>query len=72
MLVSEYVLNNINNRPLKYGTKQSYIKGIKSIGIWDMEISELNSALIIEKFQIQANGLFRLSYNLLGTLDYFL
>jgi integrase len=49
MLVSEYVLNNINNRPLKYGTKQSYIKGIKSLGIWDMDISELNSALVFEK-----------------------
>lgn len=49
MLVSEYVLNNINNRPLKYGTKQSYLKGIKSLGIWDMDISDLNSALIFEK-----------------------
>lgn len=49
MLVSEYVLNNINSRPLKYGTKQSYIKGIKSLGIWDMSISELNSSLIFEK-----------------------
>jgi integrase len=49
MLVSDYVLNNINNRPLKYGTKQSYIKGIKSLGIWDMKISELSSALIFEK-----------------------
>lgn len=49
MLVSAYVLNNINSRPLKYGTKQSYIKGIKSLGIWDMDISELSSALIFEK-----------------------
>jgi predicted DNA-binding transcriptional regulator len=49
MLVSEYVLNNINNRPLKYGTKQSYLKGIKSLGIWEMDISDLNSALIFEK-----------------------
>lgn len=49
MLVSEYVLNNINNRPLKYGTKQSYIKGIKSLGIWNMDISEISSALVFEK-----------------------
>lgn len=49
MLVSEYVLNNINSRPLKYGTKQSYIKGIKSLGIWNMDISEISSALVFEK-----------------------
>jgi integrase len=49
MLVSEYVTNTINNRPLKYGTKQSYIKGIKSLGIWDLDTSELSSALVFEK-----------------------
>lgn len=49
MLVSEYAQNVINNRPLKYGTRQSYIKFIKSIGIWDMEISDLNCALIFDK-----------------------
>ena len=49
MLVSEYVTNTINSRPLKYGTKQSYIKGIKSLGIWDMDISDLSSALVFEK-----------------------
>lgn len=49
MLVSEYVNKTINNRPLKYGTKQSYIKGIKSLGIWDLDISQLNSALVFEK-----------------------
>lgn len=49
MLVSEYVTNTINSRPLKYGTKQSYIKGIKSLGIWDLDISELNTALVFEK-----------------------
>jgi integrase len=49
MLVSEYAQNVINNRPLKYGTRQSYIKIIKSLGIWDMEISDLNCALIFDK-----------------------
>ena len=49
MLVSEYVTNTLNSRPLKYGTKQSYIKGIKSLGIWDMDISDLSSALVFEK-----------------------
>jgi integrase len=49
MLVSEYALNVINNRPLKYGTRQSYIKIIKSLGIWETEISDLNCALIFDK-----------------------
>jgi integrase len=49
MLVSEYALNVINNRPLKYGTRQSYIKIIRSLGIWDLEVSSLNCALIFDK-----------------------
>jgi len=49
MLVSEYASNVINNRPLKYGTRQSYFKIIKSLGIWDLDISELNCARIFDK-----------------------
>jgi integrase len=49
MLVSEYAQNVINNRLLKYGTRQSYIKIIKSLGIWETEISDLNCALIFDK-----------------------
>ena len=49
MLVSEYAQNAINNRPLKYGTRQSYVKIIKSLGIWETDISDLNCALIFDK-----------------------
>jgi integrase len=49
MLVSEYATNVICNRPLKYGTRQSYFKIIRSLGIWDLEITELNCALIFDK-----------------------
>ena len=49
MLVSEYATNVINNRPLKYGTRQSYLKIIKSLGIWDMALADLNCALIYDK-----------------------
>ena len=49
MLVSEYATNVINNRPLKYGTRQSYFKIIKSLGIWDLDISDLNCARIFDK-----------------------
>jgi integrase len=49
MLVSEYATKTINNRPLKYGTRQSYFKIIKSLGIWDLEIESLSPALIYDK-----------------------
>jgi hypothetical protein len=49
MLVSEFASNVINNRPLKYGTRQSYFKIIKLLGIWDLDISELNCARIFDK-----------------------
>jgi integrase len=49
MLVSDYAQNVISSRPLKYGTRQSYIKIIKSLGIWEMKVSDLNCALIFDK-----------------------
>ena len=49
MLVSEYASNVINNRPLKYGTRQSYFKIIKSLGIWDIALADLNCALIYDR-----------------------
>ena len=49
MLVSEYATQVIHNRPLKYGTRISYIKAIKSAGIWNLDISELNSAMVLDK-----------------------
>lgn len=49
MLVSEYATKTINNRPLKYGTRQSYFKIIKSLGIWDLNIEDVTSSLILDK-----------------------
>lgn len=49
MLISEYATRTINNRPLKYGTRQSYLKIIKSLGIWNLEISEVTSSMILDK-----------------------
>jgi integrase len=34
---------------LKYGTRQSYFKIIKSLGIWELETTDLNCALIFDK-----------------------
>ena len=49
MLFRSYATNVINNRPLKYGTRQSYFKIIKSLGIWELDVSDLNCALIFDK-----------------------
>ena len=49
MLVSEYATKTINNRPLKYGTRQSYLKIIKSLGIWDLNIEDVTSSFILDK-----------------------
>ena len=49
MLVSEYATHVINNRPLKYGTRQSYFKIIKSLGIWDLALADLNCAMVYDK-----------------------
>ncbi len=49
MLVSEYATNVINNRALKYGTRQSYFKIIKSLEIWDLALAELNCAMVYDK-----------------------
>jgi hypothetical protein len=49
MLVSEYAQNVISNRILNYGTRMSYVTIIKSLGICDTQISDLNCALIFDK-----------------------
>ena len=63
MLVSEYVTNVINNRPLKYGTRQSYLRIIKSLGIWDMDISDLNCGAIFDKVdQMRSHNVKKIVY----------
>jgi integrase len=46
MLVSEYATEVINARPYKYQTRQTFFKDLKRLGIWDLEIEQVNSALI--------------------------
>ena len=41
MLVNEYAQKVISERQYKYQTRQSYLKGIKAIGIWDMEVTSI-------------------------------
>lgn len=57
MKVSEYVTQIINSRPYKYQTRQTYFKDIKRLGIWDLDISNIDSALIrntVEQIKTQS------------------
>jgi integrase len=57
MLVSEYATEVINTRPYKYQTRQTYIKDLHRLGIWDLDVQEVNSALIrniVEKVTTQS------------------
>ena len=49
--VSEYASEVINSRPYKYQTRLTYVKDLKRLGIWDLEVSEINSALIRDKVE---------------------
>ena len=46
MKVSEYATNVINARPYKYETRLTYFKDLKRLGIWDLDLTDVNSALI--------------------------
>jgi len=55
MKVSEYVTKVVSERQYKYQTKQSYLKGIKSLGIWDMDIASLSPQFFYEKLDAYPN-----------------
>ena len=46
MLVSTYIDQLIQNKPYKYSTKQTLIRDVKKLGIWDMQVNEVTSAHI--------------------------
>ena len=46
MLVSEYVEQFIQSRPYKYSSKQTLIRDIKKLQLWDKDVSEVNSGYI--------------------------
>ena len=55
MLVSEYATKVVNERMLKYQTKQSYLKGLKSLGIWHLSIDSLSPQFFYEKLDTIGN-----------------
>jgi integrase len=46
MLVKDYVDQIVQNRPYKYATKQTLIRDIKKMGIWDLDVNDVTSAHI--------------------------
>ena len=57
MKVSEYATEVINSRPYKYQTRQTFLKDLKRLGIWDLDVEEITSALIrdvVEKLPTQS------------------
>jgi integrase len=57
MKVSEYATNIINSRPYKYQTRQTYVKDLIRLGIWDLELDQVTSSLIrdtVEKVTTQS------------------
>jgi len=55
MLVHEYLDQVIAARPYKYSTKQTLVKDVKRMGIWDLDINQINSALIRDKVDSEKN-----------------
>ena len=55
MLVKEYVDQLIQNRPYKYAYKQTLIRDIKKIGIWDFDIEDVTSSYIRDVVDSQSN-----------------
>jgi integrase len=55
MLVHEYLDQVIKSRPYKYSTKQTLIKDVKRMGVWEMDTSEITSALIRDKVDSETN-----------------
>ncbi len=55
MLVSEYVIKIVESRPYKYSTKQTNIRDIKKLGIWDLDLNVITSGLIRSKVETISN-----------------
>lgn len=55
MKVSLYVEQIINSRPYKYSTKQTIVKDVKRMGVWDMEIESISSGLIMDRVDRETN-----------------
>lgn len=55
MLVSDYVEQFIQSRPYKYSSKQTLIRDIKKLGLWDRDIAEVSSGYVRDFVEQIAN-----------------
>ena len=55
MLVKDYVDQIVQLRPYKYSTRQTLIKDVQRMGIWDLDINEVTSSLIRNKVDSERN-----------------
>ena len=55
MLVKDYVDQIVQLRPYKYSTRQTLIRDIQRMGIWDLDINEVTSSLIRNKVDSERN-----------------
>ena len=55
MLVSEYVEQFIQSRPYKYSTKQTLIRDVKKLQLWDKNIDEVNSGYVRDIVEVISN-----------------
>lgn len=46
MLVKDYVDQIVQSRPYKYATKQTLLRDIKKMGIWEMKVEDVTSSYI--------------------------
>jgi hypothetical protein len=49
MKVSEHVEQLIQTRPYKYTYRQTLVRDVKKLGIWDMDVEEVSSAYVRDK-----------------------
>jgi integrase len=55
MLVSNYVEQFIQSRPYKYSSKQTLIRDIKKLQLWDKDTDEVNSGYVRDIVEIISN-----------------
>ncbi len=55
MLVKEYVDQIVQMRPYKYATRQTLIRDVQKMGIWEMDINEVSSSLIRNRVDTERN-----------------
>lgn len=51
MKVSQFASQIVESRPYKYQTRQTLYKDLKRLGIWDLEVEDVTSALIRNKVE---------------------